>query len=264
MPTPCDLIQSVGSTLRGLTSGQAKHSAGLRSTIGQFYDSISGGSPLPVAPEAGVLNVRLMDQIKDACEGVRKQRPPLNARQETQPRILVTGASGFLGGRLVEVLSEQGTPVRGATRLASRARQLPGVEWVQCDLATEEELRVALRGVETVLHCAALCGAPGSLDEFEDANVRGTLRLVRLAADAGVKNFVYVSSMSVYAAPSGAEPVLDEILPYDGRAAERGGIHPEQARGRRRASASTRDGSSRPESSCCGPAPSTAPAPSCR
>ena len=216
------LIRSGVSTLGGIGTRNARRSAGLRRTIGEFCGSVTAGSPVPVAPESGVLNVRLMDQIKEACQGVRKQRPPLNARQETQPRILVTGASGFLGGRLVEVLSEQGTAVRGATRLASRARQLPGVEWAQCDLATEEGLRVALRGVETVFHCAALCGAPGSLDEYEDANVRGTLRLIRLAADAGVKTFVHVSSMSVYAAPSGAEPVLDESLPYDGRAAERG------------------------------------------
>jgi nucleoside-diphosphate-sugar epimerase len=104
----------------------------------------------------------------------------------------------------------------------SRARALPGVEWVQCDLANEEELRVALRNIETVFHCAALNRAPGSLEEFEDANVRGTLRLVRIAADAGVKTFVHVSSMAVYAAPDASGTILDESSPYDGRAAERG------------------------------------------
>jgi 2-alkyl-3-oxoalkanoate reductase len=216
------LIGSGLSLLTGFSAGAQRRSAGLRNTIEQFYSSIKGTSPSPVPPEEGVLNVRLMDQIKDACQGIRKQRPPLNARQESRPRILVTGASGFLGGRLVEVLSEQGVPVRGATRLVSRARQLPGVEWVQCDLATEEGLRIALRGVETVFHCAALRRAPGSPDEFEDANLRGTLRLVDLAADAGVKTFVHMSSMSVYAAPSGTSPLLDESMPYDGRAAEQG------------------------------------------
>ena len=216
------LLQSALSRVVGLTFGRLSPDAGLRSTIGQFYGSIVGDTAPPVAPEAGVLNARLMDQIRDACQGARKYRPPLNSRQENPPNILVTGASGFLGGRLVEVLSTQGNAVRAATRLVSRARALPGVEWVQCDLADEEELRVALRNIQTVFHCAALCGAPGSLEEFEDANVRGTLRLVRIAADAGVKTFVHVSSMTVYAAPDARGTILDENSPYDGRAAERG------------------------------------------
>jgi nucleoside-diphosphate-sugar epimerase/predicted dehydrogenase len=220
--TALDLTRSGLSTLIGIVRGKVKRYAGLRTTIDQFYGCIRAGLPSPVPPEQGVLNARLMDQIKDACESLRKPRPALTAGQTTPPRILVTGATGFLGGRLVELLSEQGTAVRGATRLASRARQLRGVEWVQCDLAKEEGLRSALLGIETVFHCAALCGAPGSLEEFEDANVRGTLRLVRLAAEAGVKNFIYVSSMSVYAAPNGTRAVLDETSPYDGRAAERG------------------------------------------
>ena len=216
------LTRSALSRLVDLAFGKMSPHTGLRSTIEQFYGSIMGDVAAPVAPEAGVLNARLMDQIREACQSARKQRPALNARQENPPKILVTGASGFLGGRLVDVLSSQGDAVRGATRLVSRARTLPGVEWVQCDLASEEELRIALRNIETVFHCAALNGAPGSLEEFEDANVRGTLRLVRIAADAGVKTFVHVSSMAVYAAPDASSTILDENSPYDGRAAERG------------------------------------------
>ena len=216
------LARSAVARVVDVVSGNLSPQTGLRSTIERFYDSIREKLPPPVAAEAGVLNARLMDQIRDACQGARKQRPPLNARQEQAPKILVTGASGFLGGRLIEVLSSQGNAVRGATRLVSRARALPGVEWVQCDLAAEQELRDALRGIETVFHCAALCRARGSAEEFEDANVRGALRLVRIAADAGVKTFVHVSSMTVYAAPDRNGTVLDENSPYDGRAAERG------------------------------------------
>jgi 2-alkyl-3-oxoalkanoate reductase len=220
--TAFDLIRSGLSTVFGIVTGKVKRYAGLRTIIAHFYQSLRDGLPPPVTPDQGVLNVRLMDQIKAACEDVQKQRPTLTTDAGTQPRLLVTGASGFLGGRLVDVLSAQGTPVRGTTRLVSRARQLPGVQWVQCDLAQEEGLGGALQGIETVIHCAALCGPPGSLEEYEDANVRGTLRVLRLAAEAGIKNFVYVSSMSVYAAPQGSSPLLDETSPYDDRAAERG------------------------------------------
>jgi nucleoside-diphosphate-sugar epimerase/predicted dehydrogenase len=220
--TAYDLVRSGLSTLFGVATGRVKRYAGLRTIIAKFYESLKEGSPPPVAPEQGVLNARLMDQIKDVCQVARKRRPEVDSEAPVQPRILVTGASGFLGGRLVEVLSTQGAAVRGTTRLISRARQLPGVQWVECDLTQEDGLRGALRDIETVIHCAALCGQPGSLEEYEDANVRGTLRLVGLAAEAGVKNFVYVSSMSVYAAPPGADPLLDETSPYDQRAAERG------------------------------------------
>lgn len=221
--TAADLARSGVKTLLGIATGKVKRYQGLRTIIDRFYQSIRQGVTPPVLPEEGLLNVRLMDQIKEACEGARKQRP--QARGESggdRPRVLVTGASGFLGGRLVEVLSERGTAVRGATRLLSRARQLPGVEWVQCDLAREDQIRSALCDVDTVFHCAALCGAPGTLKEYEEANVEGTLRLLQLSADAGVRNFVYVSSMSVYGTPRDPNSSLDESAPMDERAPERG------------------------------------------
>jgi nucleoside-diphosphate-sugar epimerase/predicted dehydrogenase len=221
--TALDLARAGMVTLLGIATGKVKRYQGLRTIIEQFYRSLREGQAPPVSPEQGLLNVQLMDQIKAACEGMRKPRPALrDTSGAIRPRILVTGASGFLGGRLVETLAAQGTAARGATRLVSRARQLPGVEWVQCDLAREADLRSALCDVETVFHCAALCGAPGSLREYEEANVEGTLRLLRLAAEVGVKNFVYVSSMSVYAAPPDSTASLDETSPLDERASERG------------------------------------------
>jgi nucleoside-diphosphate-sugar epimerase/predicted dehydrogenase len=211
------------STLVDVVSGKVQRYQGLRTIVKHFYESLREGAAPPVLPEQGLLNVRLMDQIKEACEAVRKQRPALTQEPTpSRPRILVTGASGFLGGRLVEVLSDQGTAVRATTRLLSRARPRPGVEWVQCDLEQEGRLRGALCDVETVFHCAALCGAPGTLREYEQVNVEGTTRLLRLAAECGVRNFIYVSSMSVYAAPDNAGCPLDEAAALDTRAEERG------------------------------------------
>jgi nucleoside-diphosphate-sugar epimerase/predicted dehydrogenase len=221
--TALELVRSGMKTLIGIATGKIKRYQGLRTIIDRFYYSIREGLTPPVAPEDGLLNVRLMDQIKEACEATRKPRPAPGAEPTgNQPRVLVTGASGFLGGRLVQVLSDRGTAVRGATRLLSRTRGLPGVQWVQCDLAREDQIRNALCDVHTVFHCAALCGAPGSLREYEEANVGGTMRLLRLAAEAGVRNFIYVSSMSVYGAPPDGGTVLDETSPLDDRAAERG------------------------------------------
>jgi nucleoside-diphosphate-sugar epimerase len=60
------------------------------------------------------------------------------------------------------------------------------------------------------------------LREYEEANVEGTSRLLRLAAEAGVRNFIYVSSMSVYGVPQDVDAPLNETSPLDERASERG------------------------------------------
>jgi nucleoside-diphosphate-sugar epimerase/predicted dehydrogenase len=221
--TALQLFRSGVSTLSGVVTGKVKRYQGLRTIIQHFYQSLREAAPPPVLPEQGLVNVRLMDQIKAACDGVRKQRPATaEARTGLPPRILVTGASGFLGGRLAEVLSDQGTSVRATTRLLSRARPLPAVEWVMCDLSQEDRLRSALCDIDTVFHCAGLCGAPGSMREYEQVNVEGTVRLLRLAKECGVRTFIHISSMSVYALPDSGDQLMDETAPLDARADERG------------------------------------------
>jgi nucleoside-diphosphate-sugar epimerase len=106
--------------------------------------------------------------------------------------------------------------------LNARARFLPNIEWARCDLANEDQLRRALSGVETVFHCAALAGPPGSLEQYEEANVKGAIRLTKLAVEAGVKNLIYMSSLSVYGLPRGSSRYLEENASYDERAADRG------------------------------------------
>jgi predicted dehydrogenase/nucleoside-diphosphate-sugar epimerase len=221
--TAASLIKSGTSVAAGIVTGRVKRYAGLRGLIRAFYESLKNGVAPPVLPEDGLLNLRLMDQIKSSCEEFVKRRMVSSVASTSvdTPRILVTGASGFLGGHVVERLSPNG-PVRAMTRLISRARPMAGVQWIQCDLGNEQELRGALNGIETVFHCAALAGPPGSLQEYEEANVNGTVRLARLAAEAGVKTLVYVSSLAVYGIPKGRGPDVDETAPYDERAAERG------------------------------------------
>ncbi|HEY4647492.1 MAG TPA: NAD-dependent epimerase/dehydratase family protein [Gemmatimonadales bacterium] len=216
------LARSGCATLFGIARGRVQRYQGLRTIVAEFYQSLRDGTSPPVTAEAGVLNARLMEEIRLQCEENRKPRPLAQPAGRLRPRVLVTGGSGFLGGRLLQVLSDQNIPVRGITRLLSRARHLPGIEWVQSDLAQEARLRAALCDIETVYHCAALCGAPGSLQDYEQVNVEGTRHLLRLAAESGVKNFIYLSSMSVYAAPSDSTAILDEDSALDQRASERG------------------------------------------
>src|SRR5262249_61437605 len=76
-----------------------------------------------------------------------------------------------------------------------------------------------LRG-RTVVQCAAARGPPGLPEQEEEAKVKGSIRLAKLAAEAQVKNLIYILSISVYGLPP--SPYLDETAPYDKRAADRG------------------------------------------
>ena len=110
---------------------------------------------------------------------------------------LVTGATGAVGGRLLEALSG-GWSVRSLVRKSARA--LPGQ--VQGDLSDIASLGRACAGTDTVFHLAALLHVvnPGSdlEGEYARVNVEGTRNLVRAAERAGVKRFVHFSTIAVY------------------------------------------------------------------
>lgn len=118
-------------------------------------------------------------------------------------RVLLTGASGFVGrGVQARLLGD------GVHELRCALRQLPptpvsGFELCAVpSLGPEADWSEALAGVDAVIHCAARVHvmrehATDPLAEFRCANVEGTLRLARQAVEAGVRRFVFVSSVKV-------------------------------------------------------------------
>jgi 2-alkyl-3-oxoalkanoate reductase len=115
-------------------------------------------------------------------------------------KYLVTGATGFLGGRILKTLAAQGNSTRALVRPQSNLTSLPhsGVELVKGDLRDPTTLRAALTGVDIVLHCAATVGERGQPAEFRETNVHGTQNLVRTAGEVGVGRVVIFSSLSVF------------------------------------------------------------------
>ena len=114
--------------------------------------------------------------------------------------VLVTGASGFLGSAVVSHLRSAGFSVRAAVRNA--ATSTDGGEVVIGDLGDEGDLSWALAHVNAVVHCAARAhvlweAAADPLACFRAANTAATLRLARSAAVAGVRRFVFISSIGV-------------------------------------------------------------------
>jgi len=128
---------------------------------------------------------------------------------------LVTGASGFIGGRLAERLAtEEGVRVRAMFRnpkKAERLLKLP-LEIVKADLLDLPSLRKAINGCDLVFHCAALVRETGNRNEFFETNVKGTENILKASTEAGVKKFIHFSSVAVYGLnpPDGA----DETTPY--------------------------------------------------
>ncbi|MDI1252744.1 NAD(P)-dependent oxidoreductase [Thermomonas sp.] len=114
-------------------------------------------------------------------------------------RILVTGASGFIGAHVARRLATDGHRVVATGRDAARMRTLDGV--VACvmpaDLA-DDPLDAVLAGCDVVVHCAALSSPWGHVEAFRKANVVGTERLLDAARRQCVRRFVHMGSPSIY------------------------------------------------------------------
>lgn len=120
----------------------------------------------------------------------------------TSQRVLVTGATGFVGATLVERLARSNVETVACFRGAEPCAQ-EGVRFVRISgLSDYSALDSALEGVDVVVHAAARVHlmedvATDPLAEFREVNVRGTLNLARQSAAAGVRRFVFISSIKV-------------------------------------------------------------------
>jgi nucleoside-diphosphate-sugar epimerase len=124
---------------------------------------------------------------------------------------LVTGGAGFIGSHLTEELARRGHRVRVADSLVTGKRRnldhIPGIEFLEGDLADLDVARAAVDGCEYVLHQAAIPSVPRSVKDpitSNRANVDATLNTLVAARDGGVKRLVFAGSSSAY----GDTPVL--------------------------------------------------------
>jgi 2-alkyl-3-oxoalkanoate reductase len=135
--------------------------------------------------------------------------------------VLVTGAAGFLGGHVTELLQSLGEQPRALVHPRDSTERLEraGVEIHRGDVADRTALQPAVEGVDRILHCAARTGPWGPAAEYERSNVRALETLVRTAVEAGVERIVHVSSVTVHGNDLGgagdeSAPLREEPNPY--------------------------------------------------
>ena len=139
---------------------------------------------------------------------------------EQHPPVLVTGASGFIGSVVCARLLQLGYHVKATVRGRERAHALPDtIERVLVpDISGAVDWTAALKGVAGVIHLVSPATRPeldanGQLEHFRSVNVEGTRRLAEQAAAAGVRRFVYMSTLKVNGERSDDGPFSEEDLP---------------------------------------------------
>jgi nucleoside-diphosphate-sugar epimerase len=109
----------------------------------------------------------------------------------------ITGASGFIGGKIAERLLAEGRRVRVLARRPLPHLEALGAEVIPGDLDNREALRRGCFGAETVFHVAGRVGVWGPRREFFDVNVGGTQNVINACREGRVPRLVYTSSPSV-------------------------------------------------------------------
>lgn len=118
-------------------------------------------------------------------------------------RVLVTGATGFVGSHVARALSRRGDTVRVLRRPFSPLDLLDGVEVEHAigDVLDPPTLRAACREIDAVVHCAAQMKGQGRLESRLASHVDGTRNLLQATVSAGARRFVYTSSVASLGLP---------------------------------------------------------------
>ncbi len=133
-------------------------------------------------------------------------------------KVVVTGATGFLGYRTVRILSERGYSVLGLGRNVAMGRRIEqdGIPFIRCELSDTARMRQVFREVDYVVHCAALTRAGASADEYRVANILGTRNVMQAMQGSSVSRWIYISSARLYEQPDFPVAVRENqpLLPY--------------------------------------------------
>lgn len=130
-------------------------------------------------------------------------------------RILVTGATGFIGTRLCELLIDQGHEVRGISRSGSGA--VAGVDYQANDFTHAHSTSESLRDIDCVIHLAGRAHVLNKRNDetalYRVVNCDATVQFAREALEAGVKRFVFISSIGANGNQSARQRFTEDSIP---------------------------------------------------
>ena len=115
-------------------------------------------------------------------------------------KVLITGATGLLGGHLMKELQQRGENIRALVLPVENADKLEkqGVEVVRGDITDASTLGPAVQDVDLIFHLAGMMGVWRPLSDYRLVNVTGSENLYKAAQKAGVRRYVHTSSHTVY------------------------------------------------------------------
>jgi predicted dehydrogenase/nucleoside-diphosphate-sugar epimerase len=219
------LSSTGGSAFRYLT-GKLQVYQGLKVLIEEYYRTLQEGLEAPVSGELVMAVAEAEEKVIAQAGKLHLHSDPIPSSQQevTRPeRVLVTGASGYVGRELVGTLVKQGYSVRAFVRAISQTDHLKslGVEVVYGDVRDQESLSRAAEGMDVIVHlAAALTGTPGFVYE---TCVAGTEAVAKAASEQRVKRVIYMSSVSVYDFLAlGSKALVDEESPIEAHPELRG------------------------------------------
>lgn len=177
----------------------------------EFAGALAGGADCPLFAEHTLESIRLYDACKREVRSLdlpwEEFRTPFDFSQLDGRKILVCGGTGFIGGRLVEVLKQRSTAhVRVMARSYSRLSGLSRyeVEVVPGEVTDREALARAMAGIDVVINTTY-----GAREAAKPVNIDAVKILVEEAAKAKVGRVVHLSTLSVYGLPPDGELTED-------------------------------------------------------
>ncbi len=177
---------------------------GLAEIFTAFYGEVASAGAAAVTSDSIVETVRICEEIS---QGLRRESAA-SVQPAAEPRVLLTGGTGFLGKEIVNAFTARGEAVRVVSRRSPPVwESARGVHHVAADLS-EGVPATAFAGIETVVHCAA--ETAGGWDEHQRNSLDATERLIQAAAAAGVRQFIHISSLAVQAEPGGDASLGDD------------------------------------------------------
>jgi 2-alkyl-3-oxoalkanoate reductase len=175
---------------------------GMEVLIHGFYRAIEGKGEIPVSRKEALAVIEVMDSIWPRLERGKFNFDPVaqpaRTGERSRPLVLITGGTGFVGRRLVEVIAGKGFAVRVLARKLSRieAARQAGAEIYFGDVADISSMEAAFQGVQYVIHAAA--DTKGDEEEGRLSTIQGTRNILDLCSRNGVRQLIYISSCNVY------------------------------------------------------------------